>query len=75
MTRRLVQLLVGLVLYGLTLALIIRASVGNAAWDVLHQGIAKHTSLTIGEASFGAFTPGIAKDYATSANATALYRL
>jgi uncharacterized membrane protein YczE len=41
---------VGLVLYGLTLALIIRAAVGNAAWDVLHQGIAKHTSLTIGEA-------------------------
>jgi uncharacterized membrane protein YczE len=41
---------VGLVLYGLTLALIIRAAVGNAPWDVLHQGIAKHTSLTIGEA-------------------------
>jgi uncharacterized membrane protein YczE len=41
---------VGLVLYGLTLAMVIRAAVGNAAWDVLHQGIAKHTSLTIGEA-------------------------
>jgi len=48
--RRLTQLLVGLVLYGLTLAMIIRAAVGNAAWDVLHQGLAKHSSLTIGQA-------------------------
>lgn len=48
--RRLSQLAVGLVLYGLTLALIIRAAVGNAAWDVLHQGIAKHSPLTIGDA-------------------------
>lgn len=50
LVRRLSQLVVGLVLYGLTLALIIRASVGNAAWDVLHQGIAKHSPLSIGEA-------------------------
>jgi uncharacterized membrane protein YczE len=50
LVRRLGQLGVGLVLYGLTLALIIRAGVGNAPWDVLHQGIAKHSSLTIGEA-------------------------
>lgn len=50
LVRRLVQLALGLVLYGLTLALIIRAAVGNAAWDVLHQGIAKHSPLTIGEA-------------------------
>lgn len=50
LVRRLGQLAVGLVLYGLTLAMIIRAAVGNAAWDVLHQGIAKHSPLTIGEA-------------------------
>lgn len=50
LVRRLSQLAVGLVLYGLTLALIIRAAVGNAPWDVLHQGIAKHTSLSIGQA-------------------------
>jgi len=50
LVRRLSQLVVGLLLYGLTLALIIRASVGNAAWDVLHQGIAKHSPLSIGEA-------------------------
>jgi uncharacterized membrane protein YczE len=50
LVRRLSQLVVGLVLYGLTLAMIIRAGVGNSAWDVLHQGIARHTPLTIGEA-------------------------
>lgn len=50
LVRRLTQLAIGLVLYGLTLAMIIRAAVGNSAWDVLHQGIAKHSSLTIGEA-------------------------
>ena len=48
--RRLTQLALGLVLYGLTLALIIRAGLGNAPWDVLHQGIAEHTPLSIGDA-------------------------
>ncbi len=42
--------MLGLVLYGFTLALLIRAAVGNAPWDVLHQGIAKHAPLTIGQA-------------------------
>jgi X-Pro dipeptidyl-peptidase len=43
----------------------------NVGADVSIGGdVAPTLSLTIGEASFGAFTPGIAKDYATSANAT-----
>lgn len=46
--RRLVQLYIGLVAYGLTLALIIRAGLGNAPWDVLHQGIARHLGVSIG---------------------------
>lgn len=50
LVRRLSQLAIGLVLYGLTLAMIIRAAVGNSAWDVLHQGIAKHSPLSIGQA-------------------------
>lgn len=50
LTRRLVQLGFGLVLYGLTLAMIIRAAVGNAPWDVLHQGLARHLPLSIGQA-------------------------
>lgn len=46
---RLTQLLFGLVLYGITLALMIRAGLGNAPWDVLHQGLARHLPLSIGE--------------------------
>lgn len=48
--RRLLQLAIGLVLYGLTLALMIRSTLGNAPWDVLHQGMARHLPLTIGQA-------------------------
>jgi uncharacterized membrane protein YczE len=48
--RRLSQLAVGLVLYGLTLAMIIRATLGNAPWDVLHQGMARHLPISIGTA-------------------------
>lgn len=48
-TRRLTQLVLGLVLYGVTLAMIIRGAVGNAPWDVLHQGLAEHVPLTIGQ--------------------------
>jgi uncharacterized membrane protein YczE len=50
LVRRLSQLAVGLVLYGVTLAMVITAGVGNSAWDVLHQGMAKHLPLTIGQA-------------------------
>lgn len=48
--RRLGQLGVGLVLYGLTLAMMIRAALGNAPWDVLHQGLAEHLPISIGTA-------------------------
>lgn len=50
LVRRLTQLTVGLVLYGLTLAMIIRAAVGNSPWDVLHQGMAQHLPISIGAA-------------------------
>lgn len=46
--RRLPQLYAGLVLYGLTLACLIRARLGNAPWDVLHQGIATRLGVSIG---------------------------
>jgi uncharacterized membrane protein YczE len=45
---RLPQLYTGLVLYGVTLACLIRAHLGNAPWDVLHQGIAGHLGVSIG---------------------------
>ena len=51
MTRRLVQLYVGLWLYGTSSALQVQASLGLDPWDVLHQGIAAHTGLAIGTVS------------------------
>ncbi|SDT18311.1 Uncharacterized membrane protein YczE [Nocardioides scoriae] len=48
--RRLAQLLVGLALYGVTLALLIRSTLGNAPWDVLHQGLARYLPMSIGTA-------------------------
>jgi uncharacterized membrane protein YczE len=48
--RRLAQLAVGLLLYGVTLAMMIRATLGNASWDVLHQGLAEHLPISIGTA-------------------------
>jgi len=51
MARRLVRLIVGLLLCGTGVALMIDADLGLAPWDVLHQGIAKHTNLDIGTAA------------------------
>ncbi|WP_051277346.1 YitT family protein [Marmoricola sp. URHB0036] len=48
--RRLSQLALGLALYGLTLGMMIRATLGNAPWDVLHQGMAIHLPISIGQA-------------------------
>lgn len=45
---RLVQLLVGLVLYGVALALMVRAGLGVAPWDVLTLGIEGVTPLGYG---------------------------
>lgn len=39
MTRRLIQLFAGLGLYGLSIALIVRADLGLDPWDVLNQGV------------------------------------
>lgn len=46
--RRLVQLYVGLVLYGLSASLLVLAGLGLDPWDVFHQGLARHTPLAIG---------------------------
>lgn len=48
MTRRLTQLLIGLFLYGMGIALIVRGGLGVAPWDVLTQGIDNHTHLGFG---------------------------
>ena len=49
MTRRLVQLFAGLALYGVSLALVLRAGLGLAPWDVLHQGLAGILGTTVGQ--------------------------
>jgi uncharacterized membrane protein YczE len=49
--RRLVQLYLGLLLYGASCALTVRAGLGLDPWDVFHQGISKHSGLTIGVVS------------------------
>ncbi|MGW2825359.1 membrane protein YczE [Streptomyces sp. NPDC001443] len=51
LARRLIQLYAGLVLYGASSALLVRADLGLEPWNVLHQGIAERTGLTIGAVS------------------------
>ena len=48
MTRRLAQLYAGLVLYGLSIALQVRATLGLGPWDVFHDGVAQRTGLSFG---------------------------
>ncbi|WP_405874956.1 YitT family protein [Streptomyces sp. NBC_00005] len=49
--RRLIQLYVGLALYGASSALLVEAGLGLEPWGVLHQGLAELTGLTIGVVS------------------------
>ena len=49
--RRLIQLYAGLALYGVSMALIIRSTLGNMPWDVLHQGLAGRIGWSIGAVS------------------------
>ena len=46
--RRFTQLIVGLLLYGITMGMMVRATLGLDPWDVLHQGISEHTGVRIG---------------------------
>lgn len=48
MIRRLAQLYVGLTVYGLSTALMVRSGLGLNPWDVLHQGVAERTPLSFG---------------------------
>ncbi|NGO78406.1 hypothetical protein G6045_22485 [Streptomyces sp. YC504] len=51
LTRRLVQLYAGLTLYGASSALLLRSGLGLEPWNVLHQGLAEKSGLTIGVVS------------------------
>jgi uncharacterized membrane protein YczE len=46
--RRLVQLYLGLALYGVSMALFLRSQLGNMPWDVLHQGIERFVPVSFG---------------------------
>ena len=48
LTRRLVQLYLGLVLYALSMGLFVQAHLGVMPWDVLHQGLARWVPLSFG---------------------------
>ncbi len=47
--RRGAQLSAGLLLYGFSDALMVRAELGLSPWEVLHQGLAESSPLTIGQ--------------------------
>ncbi|MDC7122512.1 hypothetical protein OMK64_13305 [Cellulomonas fimi] len=46
--RRLTQLLAGVVLYAVSIALVVHAGQGSMPWDVLTQGLAHRTGLSFG---------------------------
>lgn len=49
--RRLVQMMVGLTGFGLSLAMLLRSGLGGAPWDVLHAALAERIGATVGTMS------------------------
>ena len=49
--RRLPQLFTGLALYGFSLSVMVRASLGVNPWSVLYEGLEKHTRFSFGTIS------------------------
>ena len=48
LARRISQLVLGLFLYGFSIAMMIRASIGVSPWDVLGQGVSIQTGIPFG---------------------------
>ena len=46
--RRIPRVVVGLILFGLAIALMVRGDFGLPPWDVLHQGLSERTGISIG---------------------------
>jgi uncharacterized membrane protein YczE len=46
--RRLTQLVIGLILFGVGIGLMLQSGLGVPPWDVLHQGLATRLGLTVG---------------------------
>lgn len=49
--RRLVQMMIGLTGFGLSLAMLLSSGLGGAPWDVLHAALAARTGATVGTMS------------------------
>ncbi|MGW4497576.1 membrane protein YczE [Micromonospora sp. NPDC004336] len=49
LSGRVARLLSGLALFGVSVALMVRADLGLASWDVLHQGLAERAGLPLGQ--------------------------
>jgi uncharacterized membrane protein YczE len=47
--RRLAQLLLGLFLYGWSMAMMVRSGLGLDPWDVFHYGLTRHVMLSFGQ--------------------------
>jgi uncharacterized membrane protein YczE len=48
LAARLPRLIAGLVLFGIGIAIMVVANLGLSPWEVLHQGISRHTGIPIG---------------------------
>lgn len=48
MTRRLIQLFLGLALYGFSIGILVRSGLGLDPWDVFHEGLSGHIGLSFG---------------------------
>jgi uncharacterized membrane protein YczE len=51
MPRRLIELLAGLVIIGISIALMAQAGLGLGPWEVFHQGIGRQSGLALGTVS------------------------
>lgn len=49
MGARVTQLVVGLLLYGFTMALMVQSGLGLDPWDVFHEGLTHQVPLTFGQ--------------------------
>ena len=49
--RRLVQMMIGLTGFGLSLAMLLRSGLGGAPWDVFHAALAERLGATVGSMS------------------------
>ena len=49
MVTQLVRLILGLFLYGFTMALMVQSGLGLDPWDVFHEGLTRHVPLTFGQ--------------------------